>query len=338
MWPGMKILRAALLSSVLLACASPAPETPLPTFGKSLASEADGMPAQEPAIVRTDAAGRLFAQQGETRKRELASNLNHAGFEPMSAARGLAADGRSLGWDWLATLSRAPAAGLAVLSIHDTHGRLAHEEVLRGDCSRLAWRDGDAPELLVRCDDHVWRYRPGSPGEPVMTGAQFAVSGSAFGPLSFGDGDARVRAALQLAGGVCRSEPCKAWRILLAERDFIVMPHVQQGALARITLFGPRRSRAQWGTKVRSDWRVLVSEVSGASPAEDFPYPSTDALIEIPEREGVAYAMTHRAQREGVEAAIGVFRDQDRKARTFGAIAVILPSSRLAPAPAAPAD
>jgi len=341
MWPGMKILPAAAslpIASLLLACATPVPEAPLLAFGKSLASAWDAPGAPGQAIVHADEAGKLWVQDDRTKKRPLASGVDHAGFELTTAARGLGDDGRTLQWEWLATLSRSPQAGLAVLSIHDTDGRLAHEEVLLEPCSRLAWRDGEAPELLVGCTDRVWRYRPGSSSEAVVTAAQFARSGSALGPLSFGDGEARVRAALQLAGGVCH-EPCKTWGIQLDGREFTLLPQFQDGALSRLTVFGPRRPRSAWRTKVKDDWSALVAEVTRDEAAENAPYPSATALAEVPETEGIFYAQTHSPQREGASATIGLFRNETGNARGFGAIAVISPSSSgPAPVPAAAAD
>jgi hypothetical protein len=342
MWPGMNFPRAAVrlsFASLLLACATPVPEAPLPQFGKSLASEMDAPGAPTPGLVHADEDGKLWAADPGTKKRPLASELDHAGFELTAAARGLGDDGRTLRWEWLATLSRSPQAGLAVLSIHDTEGRLAHEEVLLETCSRLAWRDGDAPELLVGCSDRVWRYLPGASGEAVVTVAQFARSGSALGPLSFGDGAARVRAALQLAGGVCRGEPCKTWGIHLGEREFTLMPQFQDGALSRLTVFGPRRPRAAWKTKVKDDWSALVVEVTRDEATENVPYPSATALAEVPETEGIFFAQTHSPQREGVKATVGLFRNETGNARGFGAIAVIMPSATApAPVPAAAVD
>jgi hypothetical protein len=203
----------------------------------------------------------------------------------------------------------------------------------------VAWRDGDAPELLVGCSDRVWRYRPGPSSEAVVTAAQFARSGSAIGPLSFGDTEPRVRAALQLAGGVCRGEPCKTWGIHLGEREFTLMPQFQDGALSRLTVFGPRRPRAAWKTKVKDDWSALVAEVTRDEAAEQAPYPSATALAEVPETEGIFFAQTHSPQREGAKATIGLFRNETGNARGFGAIAVISPSSSgPAPVPAAAAD
>jgi hypothetical protein len=343
MWPGMKILRAAAslpITALLLACASPVAPVPasLPGFGKSLASELDLQGAGTLDSVHADEAGKLWVMGAGTKKRPLASDLNLAGFALTAAARGLGDDGRALRWEWLATLSRDAQAGLSVLSIHDTDGGLAHEEVLLEDCSRLAWRDGDAPELLVGCQDRVWRYRPGPASEAVVTAAQFARSGSAFGPLSFGDAPPRVRAALQLAGGVCRGEPCSTWGIQLDERDFTLLPQFQNGALSRLTVFGPRRPRAAWRTKVKDDWKALVSAVARETAAADTPYPSATALTAVPETEGVFFAETHRPQRDGAKATIGLFRNETGNARGFGAIAVITPPSAPAPVPAAAAD
>ena len=340
MWPGMKIPAAAvcLFAGLWLACASPAPEAPLPGFGKSPAPELEVPTGPRLDVGRADDAGKLCVVDAREKKRALASELDRTGFELVAAARGLGDDGRTLRWDWLATLSRAPEAGLAVLSIHDTEGRLAHEEVLLEACSTLAWRDGGAPELLVGCGDRVWRYQPGDPSGPVVTVAQFARSGSAFGPLSFGDDAARVRTALQLAGGDCPGGACTTWGVQVGERHFNLLPQYQNGALSRITVFGPRHPRAAWRTKVRDDWRALVSEITREAPAAEAPYPAATALAAVPETEGVFFAETHRPQRDGAKATIGLFKNETGNARGFGAIAVITPPPAPGPVPAAAAQ
>ena len=341
MWPGMKALRAPVclsVASLWLACTSPPPEARPPEFGKTAASEMD-LDARGLDIVHADEAGKLWVQvPGEARKRELASELNHTGFGLLAAARGLADDGGRPAWEWLATLSRDPEAELAVLSIHDARGRLAYEEVLLEDCSRLAWRDGDAPELLVACPDHVWRYRAGPSTEAALTIAQFAKSGNAVGPLRFGDSESRVHAALQLAGGVCRGgEPCESWSVKLEERAFNLIPQFRQGTLSRVTLIGPRRPRSEWSTKVRADWRALASVIVPETTTEDVLYPSVTAFTDVPGGD-VSFAQTHHPQRDGSRATIGLFRNDTGKQRGFGAIAVISPSSAPAAVPAAPAD
>jgi hypothetical protein len=341
MWPGMKILPAAAylsVTSLLLACASPVAEPQLPAFGKSLASEMDALDSQGLDIVHADDAGKLSVHDAEhTKERALESSLSHAGFELTAAARGLAADGGALRWEWLATVSHDPRSGLGVLSIHDTDGRLAHEEVLLEECSSLAWRGGDVPELLVGCIDHVWRYQPGAGSEPILTRAQFQGSGGAFGPLSFGDSAPRVRTALQLAGGACKDESCMAWAIHLDERDFTLVPEYQQGTLSRVTVFGPRRPRSEWRTKVRADWRTLVSEITREAPAEDAEYPSTTSLSEIPETDGISFAPTHQPVHDGTKAMIGLFENETGNVKGFGAIAVISPAPAASvPASAAP--
>ena len=342
MWPGMKILAAVVclpLAALLLASATPttSPEASLPGFGKSLASEMDVPGAGARDLVHADEAGKLWAMQAGTKKRALGSELNHEGFTVTAAARGLGDDGATLRWEWLATLSRDAQAGLSVLSIHDTEGRLALEEVLLESCSRLAWHAGDAPELLVGCADHVWRYRPGPSSAPMLTPAQFAHAGSAFGPLSFGDATPRVRSALQLAGGVCQDEHCTTMRVRVGERDFTLLPQFQNGALARLTVFGPRRPRAAWRTKVKDDWEALVTEVTRETAATDAPYPSATSLTAVPETEGVFFTETHRPARDGAKATIGLFRNETGNARGFGAIAVITPpAAPVAVAPAAP--
>jgi hypothetical protein len=342
MGPGMKILPVACPSFallLLLACASPVPQAPLSGFGKSLASEADRPALHGRADVHADADGALWLEGADgNAKRTLAPDLRHAGFEPTVAARGAADDGGTLRWEWLATLSRRPQAQLAVLRILDAQGRLAHEEVLLEECAELAWRDGAAPELLLGCSDRVWRYRPGPASEATLTLAGFASSGRAFGPLSLGDSDARVRAALALAGGACPDAGCTSWRIALGGREFKLLPQFQQGTLHRLTVLGPHRPRGEWSTKVRADWRALVSEVAREADAAEVRYPSTTALAAVPGARGVAYAETHHPQRDGVKASIGVFRSESGNARAFGAIAVIAPASGPAPAPASAAE
>ena len=71
------------IAGLLLACASPTTTVPaasLPGFGKSLASELEVPGAGARDLVHADEAGKLWAMQGGTKKRALASELNHEGF------------------------------------------------------------------------------------------------------------------------------------------------------------------------------------------------------------------------------------------------------------------
>ncbi|HEX5067844.1 MAG TPA: hypothetical protein VFY49_17115, partial [Myxococcota bacterium] len=113
--------------------------------------------------------------------------------------------------------------------------------------------------------------------------------------------------------------------VRVGERDFTVLPQFQNGALARLTVFGPRRPRAAWRTKVKDDWEALVTEVTRETAAADAPYPSATSLAAVPETEGVFFAETHHPQRDGAKATIGLFRNETGNTRGFGAIAVITP-------------
>lgn len=348
MWPGMHTSRALvcvlIASGFLSACATHGahqePATPS-GFAKSLASmqavDAAGATATlhldgaADRVVGADAQGLVVAEADGSGARHLDSGLNRSGFELAVAARGLRADGGSLRWDLLAALSRIPEAQLSVLSIHDGDGELLHEEVLRESCTSVQWSALETPELVLACADRSWRYVPGPPAVPVLGAADFSRSGRAFGPLSFGDSPATVSAALQLQGAECRNERCSLWAVELDERDFMLAPQYRNQMLERVTLFGPRRTRPQWWTKVRGDWSALATRFAGDAAAKEAKFPPVNAVSEQPLHDGWTFAETHRPQRPDMQMVIGVYRNENGKSDGFGAIAILAP-------PAAPAN
>ena len=352
MWPGMHTSRVVVCllfaCLVLPACAGSGlhqePATP-PGFAKSRVESApelrsvagspelriEGGPAQ---VVSAEADGLVVADADGSHARRLDAGFDRSGFALAVAARGLHAEGDELHWEWLAALSRIPEAQLSVLSIHDADGLLVHEEVLRESCASVAWSALETPELTVGCEERAWRYQPGPAQEPILTRAAFERSGAAFGPLSFGDGPVRVSAALRLQGAECRNERCTLWAVHMDDRDFMLAPQYENQQLERVTLFGPRRTRPQWWTKVRGDWNALATRYGGDGAAKEVAFPSVNALAAQPLREGWTFAETHRPQRPDMQMVIGVYRNETEQGSSFGAIAILAPPAT-APATAA---
>jgi hypothetical protein len=343
MWPGMKNLPAVavvfpLASFLLAGCASTPPPSSAPTvsgFAKAAAFElAPDDAGVGPAASATEDGIEVASADG-SRTRTLRSGLDRTGFALVTSARGLASEPGAFAWEFLATLSNDPAADLAVLSIHDAGGDLVHEEVLPEACTGLAWQPGDTAELRVECHGRVWSYSPGSGGAPALSGEQFAHAG-AVGPLRFGDDVARARTALQLAGASCQTESCTLWTLPMDGRSYVVAPGYDAGRLARITVFGTRRGRAEWRTKVRHDWTALTEELTRGAGMESVSFPPLRALKASAKLDGWLLTETHHVRRADMQATVGLYGDSDGK--TVGAIAVLTPASAGGALPASAAD
>jgi hypothetical protein len=323
-----------------VSCASPpAPSAPaIAGFAKSAAPEASvaGEPLAATVSVSATAEGLEVSSAENGEERALRSELVRNGLPLAAAVHGLSTEGGELRWEWLAALSRDPEAELSVLSIHAGDGTLVHEEVLLEPCETLAWAGAGAPELRVGCREHVWSYQPGSGGEPVLTGAEFLRAGNAFGPLDFGESRASVFAALRLAGGSCRTDSCALWSLQLGERNYAVSPGFDGSHLAFVTVFGPRRTRAEWRSKVRADWTALTGEIARGTEPDTENFPPLRALEPSAKLHGWLLTETHHAQGRGMQATVGLYGDQDGKG--VGAIAVIAPAAAAAPVPASAAD
>ncbi len=196
---------------------------------------------------------------------------------------------------------------LSVLHVFSADGTLLHEELLAEACDGIgALPRGDAGhDLLLGCDERVWRYRVAAAGEPTtptLSAAALIQPGDAYGPLRFGESEEESARRVQLfPGAICLDAPkCRRVEFRRDGESLVMLLDFEDDRLSSlIAMAKPYRPDGE--ENLNRSWKRLVAH------AEREFGPASTAQAELPPlAEIVDTLTTHTWETESREAHLGI--------------------------------
>jgi hypothetical protein len=239
-------------------------------------------------------------------------------------------EGRSV-----AILESQTSTPVSVLQVFAPDGERIHEELLDEACASLGWLPrGEGGDLLVGCEERVWRYRSGAgEGAPIVSAAEFAAPGGLFGSLRPGDSRLDVRRRMDLMDmAACDDPACKTYHVYANDVTLRVVPVFDEDVLSWVLFAGASWIPASDETRVRRDFEALIARAREeyGEPVEEGPLPALEDVSST--------AVTHRWRTEWGYVEAGLRTRIEGERRVIPALIAVPTAAGEGTAPAAPAD